>query len=99
MAKKDPRVDTYIAQAAPFARPILRHLRSIVHQGCHEVEETIKWGSPHFDYQGPVAGMAAFKAHCVFGFWKAELILGEKPAAKEAMGHFGRIQCLSDLPE
>jgi len=95
---KDLRIDDYIARAAPFARPILRHLRALIHRGCPEVEETIKWGSPHFDYKGPLAGMAAFKAHCAFGFWKAELLLGDKTKANEAMGHFGRIQQLADLP-
>ena len=98
MRKKDSRIDDYIGQAAPFARPILRHLRALVHRGCPAVEETVKWGSPHFDYKGPIAGMAAFKAHCAFGFWKAELILGDNTKANEAMGHFGRIQRLSDLP-
>jgi uncharacterized protein YdeI (YjbR/CyaY-like superfamily) len=98
MLKKDPRIDAYIARAAPFARPILRHLRAIVHRGWPEVRETIKWGSPHFDYKGPIAGMAAFTRHCAFGFWKGELIFGEKAEANEAMGHFGRIERRSDLP-
>lgn len=98
MARKDPRIDAYIAAAAPFARPILKHLRKIVHTGCPQTEETIKWSMPAFDYKGPMAGMAAFKAHCTFGFWKAKLILGETPRDEEAMGHFGRITALADLP-
>ncbi len=27
MASRDPRLDAYIARAAPFARPVLRHVR------------------------------------------------------------------------
>ncbi len=96
MGKKDPRIDAYIEKAADFAKPILRHLRKLVHKGCPEVEETLKWSVPHFDYKGPLAGMAAFKAHCAFGFWKGSLIV---PGSKEAMGQFGRIQTLSDLPK
>jgi uncharacterized protein YdeI (YjbR/CyaY-like superfamily) len=99
MRKRNPEVDAYIMGAAPFARPILRHLRVLIHRGCPEIEEKIKWGSPHFAYKGPIAGMAAFNAHCAFGFWKGELIFGEKPEAKEAMGHFGRIERKADLPE
>jgi hypothetical protein len=76
MPKKDPRVDAYIAKSADFAKPILKHLRKITHAGCANVEETIKWGFPHFDYKGVMCGMAAFKNHCAFGFWKAELIFG-----------------------
>lgn len=99
MPKKNPQIDAYIAGAAPFAKPILRHLRKVVHASCPEVEEKIKWGFPHFEYKGNLAGMAAFKAHCSFGFWKGALIFDRETAEREdAMGHFGRIAKLSDLP-
>jgi len=95
MARKDPRIDAYIASAPPFARPILRRLRTLVHRGCPEVVEDLKWGMPHFDYRGIFCGMAAFKAHCTFGFWNRAMNVGEK---KDAMGQFGRITALDDLP-
>jgi uncharacterized protein YdeI (YjbR/CyaY-like superfamily) len=97
MGKKDKRVDDYIEKSATFAKPILKYLRKIVHQGCPDVEETIKWQFPHFDYQGPLCGMAGFKEHCAFGFWKGSLILGAK-ANSDGMGQFGRITSLADLP-
>ena len=100
MSKKDPCVDAYIAKSPDFARPILEHLRKVVHAGCPDVVETMKWQFPHFDHKGLMCGMAAFKQHCAFGFWKAELIFGrENVAAREAMGHFGRITKISDLPD
>ena len=103
MAKKDSRVDACIAKSAPFAQPILKHIRKLVHAGCPEVEETIKWQFPTFMYKGMLCGMAAFKNHCTFGFWKHELIFGkEKLAAngeERGMGQFGRITSLSDLPK
>src|SRR6267143_2381185 len=99
MGKKDPRIDACIDKAADFAKPILKHLRKIMHAGCPEVEETIKWQFPHFDYKGVMCGMAAFKEHCAFGFWKAQLILlPNDSASKEAMGHFGCIRSIADLP-
>ena len=103
MAKKDPRVDAYIARSPGFARPILRHLRRVVHAASPRIEETIKWSSPTFTHKGIVCGMAAFKAHCVFGIWKGAL-LEETIAALprgvgKAMGQFGRITSLSDLPD
>jgi uncharacterized protein YdeI (YjbR/CyaY-like superfamily) len=99
MATKDPRIDAYIARSAAFAKPILKHLRKVVHVGCPDVEETIKWQFPHFDYKGVLCGMAAFKQHCSFGFWKEGLIFdGTKPAEKTAMGSFGCIKSLADLP-
>ncbi len=102
MGTRDPRVDAYIDKAADFAKPILIHLRDLVHAGCPEVEETIKWGFPHFDYKGVLCSMASFKAHCAFGFWKGSLLAEKHPdlASPEdpAMGQLGRITALSDLP-
>lgn len=98
MGTRDPRVDAYIEKSADFARPILKHLRKIVHTACPEVEETMKWSFPHFDYKGEMmCSMASFKGHCAFGFWKGSLVLGEK-AAGGGMGHLGRITSLDDLP-
>ena len=97
MARTDPRVDQYIAKSADFAKPILMHIRKVVHHACPDVEETMKWSMPHFDYKGIMCGMAAFKEHCAFGFWKASLVLDD-PAAEEGMGSFGRLQSTKDLP-
>ena len=96
MGKKDPRVDSYIAKSADFAKPILKHLREIVHKGCPDVVETIKWGMPAFEHRGILGGMAAFKEHCAFNLWKGSL-LGAKN--RDAMGQFGRIAAISDLPK
>ncbi len=99
MATKDPRIDAYIAKAPAFAKPILKHLRKVVHAGCPDVEETIKWSMPHFDHKGILAGMAAFKQHCAFGFWKGSLVIDDGRAAeKTGMGSFGCIKSLADLP-
>jgi hypothetical protein len=98
MGTKDKRVDAYIAKSAEFAQPILRYIREIVHEGCPEVEETIKWSFPHFDYKGMLCAMAAFKQHCSFGFWKGSLIFGKAEKSEDAMGQFGRITSLKDLP-
>lgn len=101
MAKKDPRVDAYIAKAQPFAQPILKHLRKLVHNTCPQAEEVIKWGFPCFDYKGPFCQMASFKQHAVFGFWKAALMKDSKDLKgnqENAMGHLGRITNMKDLP-
>jgi uncharacterized protein YdeI (YjbR/CyaY-like superfamily) len=97
MGQKDKRVDAYIAKSADFARPILIHFRKLVHTACPDVEETMKWSFPHFDYKGMMCSMASFKSHCALGFWKASLVL-DGDQAEGAMGHFGRITSLKDLP-
>ena len=100
MPKIDQRVDAYIKKAKPFAQPILNHLRALVHRAVPEVEETMKWSSPHFDYKGMFCGIAAFKEHVGFGFWKAALL--EKhlpgPGGLSSAGQFGKIASLDDLP-
>jgi len=104
MGIKNKQVDAYIAKAADFAKPILSHFRELVHKNCPDAIEVIKWGFPHFDYHnGPMCSMAAFKQHCAIGFWKAELMkeaetLVAKAKSEEAMGHFGKITTLKDLP-
>jgi uncharacterized protein YdeI (YjbR/CyaY-like superfamily) len=99
MGSRDRRVDAYIAQSAHFARPILTHLREVVHETCPDVEETIKWRSPTFVYHGIMAGMSAFKEHAIFGFWKGSLLVDDKSdKSQSAMGQFGRLTKLSDLP-
>lgn len=101
MEQYDSRVDAYIEKSADFAKPILIHLREMVHRASAELKETMKWSSPFFDCEGPVCQMAAFKQHCAFGFWKAPLmddphhILNQEP---DTAGSLGRITSFSDLP-
>jgi uncharacterized protein YdeI (YjbR/CyaY-like superfamily) len=96
MAKKDSRIDAYIAKAQPFAQPILKQIRKVVHAGCPEVEEDLKWSHPAFMYKGILCGMASFKHHVTFGFWNQ--MVGETPKVKEAAGQFGKLTSVDDLP-
>lgn len=96
MAAADPRIDAYLAAVPAFALPILTRLREDMHAACPGVVETIKWSRPHFLLNGKLlCGMSAFKAHCAFGFWEREGV-GEGKGG--AMGDFGRITSLADLP-
>jgi uncharacterized protein YdeI (YjbR/CyaY-like superfamily) len=97
MGTRDPRIDDYIGKSADFAKPILTHIREVVHSACPDAEETIKWGMPTFMHHGILCGMAAFKQHAAFNLWKADSIVGSD-ADRAAMGQFGRITKLSDLP-
>lgn len=92
------KVDAYIAKQADFAKPILTHFRKLVHETCPDVTETIKWGMPSFEYHGILCGMAAFKKHAAFGFWKHDLVVGKDTRSREAMGSFGKITSLDQLP-
>lgn len=103
MNDKNPGVDNYIMKSREFARPILEHLRELVHKACPEVKESIKWSFPVFDYAGSIlCNMASFKEHCAFGFWRtSELddpdhILEKKE--RSALGSLGRITIMEDLP-
>ena len=95
--KRDPRVTRYIAKRAPFARPVLKRLRSAIHGGGAAIEETIKWGMPTFMYRDKiVCGIAGFKAHCALWFRHGRAVVGAKP--KQGMGSFGRVASAQDLP-
>jgi len=103
MFEKSKAIDAYIAKSADFAKPILNHIRELVHKTCPEAEEKMKWSFPHFDYKGEMmCSMAAFKQHAVLNFWKAALmkdpVLIENARSETAMGHLGRITSLKDLP-
>ena len=103
MPSKEKALDAYIAKSADFAKPILNHIRELVHKACPNVEEKMKWSMPFFDYKGEMlCHMASFKQHAVMGFWKAPLmkdsILVENAKSEVSMGHLGRITSLKDLP-
>jgi uncharacterized protein YdeI (YjbR/CyaY-like superfamily) len=94
MGKRDSRIDEYIARQQDFAKPILTFVREVIHEGCPAVEEDLKWNSPAFMYQGSIlAGVAGFKQHVQFGFWRHELVVG----TRQGMG-FGKVTCLEELP-
>ena len=100
MMSRDGRIDAYIARQREFARPILEHLRETVHAACPEAEETLKWGAPAFMYKGKLLGvMAAFKEHAALNLWRGRLVVEEEEGKTNAMGQFGRISSLDDLPE
>ncbi len=96
MGTKDARVDAYIARSADFAKPILTHLRKLIHTACPPVEESMKWRMPFFEHKGILCMMAAFKAHCAIRFWHPEMRKLFK--SRDSMSHVGRIMKMSDLP-
>lgn len=103
MPTSEPRIDAYIENAQSFAKPILIHLREIIHETCPEVEETWKWSFPHFMYKGKIlCAFTAFKQHCGFGFWleKEMKTIKEITENAERTGMFtlGKIQSIDDLP-
>jgi len=101
MAPTDARVDAYIEKSPPFAQPILRHLRKLVHKACPGVTETIKWNFPFFVYHGVLCNMSAFRQHCRFGFWHPAM-RGTFPGdttEQTGASHLGLITSLSDLPK
>ena len=98
MPRRDPRVTAYIRRSAPFARPILKRLRTRIHAGGRGLEETLKWGMPTFTYRGKiVCGIAGFKAHCALWFRHGKAIIGGRKRGG-AMGDFGRLTRVEELP-
>ena len=101
MKNTSPEVDRYIEKAAPFAQPILQRIRKAFHDAHPDVQETMKWSFPHFEYKGLLGSMSAFKAHVSWGFWKGQLLSDPHniipPAGETSMGG-AKIARLEDLP-
>jgi uncharacterized protein YdeI (YjbR/CyaY-like superfamily) len=99
VGKRDARVDAFIEKSAGFARPILRHMRELVHATCPNVEETLKWRMPAYMYKGIICMTAAFKKHCAIVFWHASVRKGFSDGKSQGrMGGLGKITALSELP-
>ncbi len=101
MEQYDSRVDAYIAKAAPFAKPILEYIRTLVHETSPQITENIKWGFPFFEYKGVLCNMAAFKQHCSFGFWKVSLLNDPSHSlmtGDTSAGSLGQLTTIADLP-
>jgi uncharacterized protein YdeI (YjbR/CyaY-like superfamily) len=95
---RDARIDDYVGSAQPFARAILEHVRARVHAVLPDVEETTKWGMPAYTLGGKIILMtAAFKAHAALNFWRGQELRGTQANA-DAMGQFGKLKSVSDLP-
>ena len=99
---RNPDVDAYIAKAAPFAQPILTHVRELVHKAVPGIAEEIKWSRPFFVYQGIILGnVSAFKAHCSVGLWGEDIaakLRDEGKLVSNAMGSLGRLTSVAELP-
>lgn len=97
MSTRNPKVDQYIAKSAEFARPILTHIREVVHAAAPGIAEEIKWGFPFFTHDGEiVCAMQGFKAHCGLHFWKGALVVPD--GKEEGMGQFGKLTAVEQLP-
>ncbi len=100
--KKDSRVDDYINNSPEFAKPILQHIRQLIHKACPQVTETIKWNFPVFEYHRMMCYLTAFKKHCVFGFWVGNNLPDSEniiiKIGKTDMGHIGKLTSKDDLP-
>src|SRR5262245_6303496 len=97
MGTKDKRIDAYIAKSPDYAKPIVKRLRALVHKGCPEVVETMKWSTPSMEYKGIFCGIAAFKHYCSLGFWKDKLLREDADSAR-MLDAVGRIESVDDLP-
>jgi hypothetical protein len=68
-------VEAYIVGFNDWRGETMSALRQLVHEAAPGVTDSIKWGQPVFDFNGPFAHMKAFSSHVNFGFWRgAELV-------------------------
>jgi hypothetical protein len=97
MGTRTPEFDAYIEKAQPFAKPILKKVRSLFHKACPDVVEVLKWSHPSFEYKGILGGMAAFNQHAVWMLWKGKLVSDPTHALGGDDGR-GHLKSVGDLP-
>lgn len=94
---RDPRIDAYIANAEPFAQPLLTHVRERVHAMVPDVKEDIKWRMPAFLKGGAlILIVGAFKSHIAVNFWRGKDLAPHDTSG--AFGQLGRVSALDELP-
>lgn len=67
-------VDDYVAQAAPAQAACLTALRGLVRKFAPKASESIKWGQPVYESNGPMIFMRASSKHVTFGFWRGAML-------------------------
>ena len=72
------KINLYIAERPEWQRKVLVRLRQLIHSASDEVEENWRWNAPHFDHDGIMLGMVAFKHHVAVWFHKGALVQGPK---------------------
>lgn len=73
-------------------------MRERIHAAAPQAEETMKWSAPGFTVDGKILlMMAAFKQHAALNFWRGQELGDGQPKAG-AMGQFGRLTSVEDLP-
>jgi hypothetical protein len=63
-------VDAYVAGLGDWRGEIVSALRKLIREAAPDATESIKWGQPVYELNGPFAHMKAFKSHVNFGFWR-----------------------------
>jgi hypothetical protein len=68
------QINTYISEQPEWQRRLLVRLRQLIHSANEEVEESWRWNGPHFDHDGIMIGMHAFKTCVSVWFHKGALL-------------------------
>jgi hypothetical protein len=67
-------VDAYVVGFRDWRGEALSALRKLIREAAPDAVESIKWGQPVYELNGPFAHIKAHKNHVNFGFWRgAEL--------------------------
>ena len=68
--KTAPSVESFIRQAAPPVRGVLRELRALIREVLPDAREEIKWGRPVYSLSRIVCYLAAARDHANLGFYR-----------------------------
>ena len=76
-ARKKPslrNVDSYVRLQPASMQPIVNRVRALVAAAAPEATESLKWGQPVYEVNGPMAYIKAYKGWVNFGFWRGAML-------------------------
>ncbi|HLL06785.1 MAG TPA: DUF1801 domain-containing protein [Myxococcaceae bacterium] len=63
-------VDAYVVTMQDWRGDTVSALRQLIREVAPEATESMKWGQPVYDVNGPFAHIKAYRNHVNFGFWR-----------------------------
>jgi hypothetical protein len=63
-------VDAYVVTMQDWRGDTVSALRQLIREVAPDATESMKWGQPVYDVNGPFAHIKAYRNHVNFGFWR-----------------------------
>lgn len=91
-------VDEYIERLGDWRGEIVGELRELVTSTIPKAEESIKWGQPVYELNGPFCFIKAFRNQVNFGFWRGDQVADPKKLLEKSVDRMRHVK-LTDIAQ